>query len=332
MKKHGNAIRIAAMMVMVLLMAVIAAPGMTAGIPGNPAEKNESVSGDTFEEQVTPDDDSLPNFETNPLKDDKTDPPKDEKTDPPKDDKTDPPKDDKTDPPKDEKTDPPKDKKTRAPETTTSHVPFVNRSVAPAPKVSGATPAPTPEPQPPRITDNNTIYVFLGQGDNKAVFHVTGIAGEQIMLTIMDENDEIMDRITESTKATLGFFGENVAFINVMRNMSVSCDCEGTAAEPVVTPDVGILASLDILAVDQACMDLVYSLPEHASSALRERVETRHGHRQLSYMKEMEMGNNRYKLIDIDNGDIEITQKEAVAHAGDTWIPDSYNTFPQRAK
>ena len=44
-----------------------------------------------------------------------------------------------------------------------------------------------------------------------------------------------------------------------MRNMSVSCDCEGTAAEPVVTPNVGILASLDILAVDQACVDLVYA-------------------------------------------------------------------------
>ena len=180
---------------------------------------------------------------------------------------------------------------------------------------------------------------FGGSNKNIGIGCADGRIGKKAIHTVVGSSnlwsiaeEELMERITESTKATLGFFGENVAFINVMRNMSVSCDCEGTAAEPVVTPDVGILASLDILAVDQACMDLVYSLPEHASSALRERVETRHGHRQLSYMKEMEMGNNRYKLIDIDNGDIEITQKEAVAHAGDTWIPDSYNTFPQRAK
>ena len=134
-----------------------------------------------------------------------------------------------------------------------------------------------------------------------------------------------MERISESTKASIGFFKDHVAYINVMRNMSVSCDCEGTAAEPVVTPDVGILASLDILAVDQACMDLVYALPDEASAALRERIETRHGLRQLSYMKELGMGNNRYSLIDIDNGDRVISQKDAVAHAGTTWVPDKYN-------
>ena len=94
-----------------------------------------------------------------------------------------------------------------------------------------------------------------------------------------------------------------------MRNMSVSCDCEGTAAAPVVTPNVGILASLDILAVDQACVDLVYAMKEEDRHALVERMETRHGLRQL---KELHMGNDKYKLIDIDNGDKEITLAEAV--------------------
>lgn len=137
--------------------------------------------------------------------------------------------------------------------------------------------------------------------------------------------EELMERIAESTKATIDFFDGKVAYINVMRNMSVSCDCEGVNAEPVVTPDIGILASLDILAVDQACMDLIYALPDEASKAFRERVETRHGHRQLTYMKELGMGNDRYTLIDIDNGDALITQAEAVQHTGLTWIPDEYN-------
>lgn len=121
-----------------------------------------------------------------------------------------------------------------------------------------------------------------------------------------------MERMTESAKAVVDHFGKNIAFVNVMRNMSVSCDCEGTAAAPVVTPNVGILASLDILAIDQACVDLVYAMKEEDRHALVERMETRHGLRQLTYMKELHMGNDKYKLIDIDNGDKEITLAEAV--------------------
>lgn len=117
----------------------------------------------------------------------------------------------------------------------------------------------------------------------------------------------------ESAKAVVDHFGERICFVNVMRNMSVSCDCEGTAAEPVVTPNVGILASRDILAVDQACVDLVYAMKEEDRHALVERMETRHGLRQLSYMKELGMGNDRYRLIDIDNGDAEIAAADAVA-------------------
>ena len=97
-----------------------------------------------------------------------------------------------------------------------------------------------------------------------------------------------------------------------MRNMSVSCDCEGLGAEPVVTPDVGIVASLDILAADQASVDMIYALSPSDGHALRERIETRHGLRQLSYMKELGMGNDLYKLIDIDNDDAVIDAHKAV--------------------
>ena len=124
--------------------------------------------------------------------------------------------------------------------------------------------------------------------------------------------EELMERIAESTKATIDFFGKNVIFINVMRNMSVSCDCEGVAAAPVVTPNVGIVASVDILAVDQASVDLVYAMKEDQHHDLVERIETRHGLRQLSYMKELGMGNDRYILIDIDNDDARIQPADAV--------------------
>ena len=124
----------------------------------------------------------------------------------------------------------------------------------------------------------------------------------------------------------------HVCYINTMRNMSVSCDCEGPEAEPVVTPDVGLVASLDILAADNACIDLIYALPGGGGKALIERVESRHGLRQLSYMKELGMGNDRYTLIDIDNGDAPITAAEAVKDVDPEWKPDRYNVFWGRNK
>lgn len=142
----------------------------------------------------------------------------------------------------------------------------------------------------------------------KAMIHTT--PGSEDMWDISDE--EFMERMTESAKAVADHFRGHISYVNVLRNMSVSCDCEGVAAEPVVTPNIGILASADILAVDQASVDLVYALKEKDRHALVERMESRHGLRQLSYMKELGMGNNKYRLIDIDNGDQAIHAKDAV--------------------
>lgn len=172
---------------------------------------------------------------------------------------------------------------------------------------------------------------FGGSNKNIGIGCADGRIGKKWIHTFPSQdqwsvlNEDLMERITESTQATISHFKNKIAYINVMRNMSVSCDCEGTAAEPVVTPDVGILASLDILAVDQACVDLVYALPEESHHALVERIETRHGLRQLSYMKEMQMGNDKYKLIDIDNGDAEITAADAVKGISGGWVPDAFN-------
>ena len=143
-------------------------------------------------------------------------------------------------------------------------------------------------------------------------------------------NEEFMERMTESTKATIDHFAGHISYINVMRNMSVSCDCEGCEAEPVVTPDVGILASFDILAVDNACIDIIYSLPGGGGKAMIERVESRHGLRQLSYMKELGMGHDRYTILDIDHGDKEITVVEITQDIVPEWKPDAFNTFPGR--
>ena len=133
---------------------------------------------------------------------------------------------------------------------------------------------------------NKNIGIGCADGRvGKAMIHT--VTGSDNMWSISEE--ELMERIAESSKATVDHFAPHITFVNVMRNMSVSCDCEGVAAQPVVTPNIGILASTDILAIDQASVDLIYALSPDDRKALVERMETRHGLRQLSYMKELGM-------------------------------------------
>jgi uncharacterized Fe-S center protein len=162
---------------------------------------------------------------------------------------------------------------------------------------------------------------FGGSNKNIGIGNADGRIGKAMIHTTPNQpnqwdigKEEFMERITESTKATVDHFGKKITFINVMRNMSVSCDCEGVNAQPVVTPNVGILASRDICALDNACVDLVFTMSEKDGHDLQERIKSRHGLRQLTYMKEIGMGNDKYKLIDIDNGDKEITREEAIKH------------------
>ena len=112
--------------------------------------------------------------------------------------------------------------------------------------------------------------------------------------------EKLMETMAESAKATIDYFGKHIVFINVMRRMSVDCDCAGDlAAEPTI-PDIGILASTDLLAIDQASIDLVYAQPEKYRHDLVERIESRHGLHQLEAMRALKMGNPQYELISID--------------------------------
>lgn len=160
---------------------------------------------------------------------------------------------------------------------------------------------------------------FGGSNKNIGIGCADGRVGKCMIHTTPGSDDmwdigmeEFMERMTESTKAAVDYFEGHVTYINVLRNMSVSCDCEGCAARPVVTPNIGICASVDLLAVDQASVDLVYALKENDHRDLIRRFESRHGHRQLSYMKELGMGNQKYVLIDIDHDDVELSVKDAV--------------------
>lgn len=109
-----------------------------------------------------------------------------------------------------------------------------------------------------------------------------------------------MEHMAEAGKAVTDFFGKRIAYINVLNRMSVRCDCAGPEAEPPTIGDIGMLASVDLLAIDQASVDLVYDKPGSDNKDLIERIESREGLRQLSYMRELKMGNPNYELISID--------------------------------
>jgi len=106
------------------------------------------------------------------------------------------------------------------------------------------------------------------------------------------------EHMVEAGKAITSYFGSHIAYINVLKNISVDCDCDAHGKKPTCR-DIGILGSTDILAIDKASVDLVYSLPESERRDLVERIESRSGLRQLEYMKTLKMGNDHYTLINI---------------------------------
>lgn len=149
----------------------------------------------------------------------------------------------------------------------------------------------------------HTMGGFGGSLKNISIGCASGKLGK---LQIHREGNQIwsggpnfMERMVEGGKAVADHFGSRIAYINVLRNMSVSCDCEGVNAEPVRLPNLGILASTDILAVDQASVDMIYALPAKVRDHMVERIESRSGLRQLSYMKELGMGSDKYELVEL---------------------------------
>ena len=150
----------------------------------------------------------------------------------------------------------------------------------------------------------HTVGGFGGSLKNISIGCASGKLGKQQIHQLPGDGSWpggplFMERMVEGGKAITNHFGQHITYINVLRNMSVDCDCAGLGAAAPTTPDLGIIASTDILAVDQASVDMVYALPEAQRRDLVERIESRSGLRQLEYMKLQGMGNNQYELITV---------------------------------
>lgn len=120
-------------------------------------------------------------------------------------------------------------------------------------------------------------------------------AGEPEKIWTGDHNS-FLESMADAAEAVVRHFNGNMVFINVMKNMSVDCDCCSVAEDPCMA-DIGILASLDPIAVDRACLDLVYASDDPGRDHLLERIESRNGAHTIDAAAELGFGSKEYKLI-----------------------------------
>lgn len=120
-------------------------------------------------------------------------------------------------------------------------------------------------------------------------------AGEPEKIWTGDHNS-FLESMADAAEAVVRHFNGNMVFINVMKNMSVDCDCCSVAEDPCVA-DIGILASLDPIAVDRACLDLVYASDDPGRDHLLERIESRNGAHTVDAAAELGFGSKEYELI-----------------------------------
>ncbi|WP_286007254.1 DUF362 domain-containing protein [Barnesiella viscericola] len=111
--------------------------------------------------------------------------------------------------------------------------------------------------------------------------------------------DDFLESMAEAAKAVADHCGENILYISVANNLSVDCDCDSSPADPQMG-DIGILASLDPVALDKACTDLVRSSADHGKIHLIERIDSRHGMHTLDHAEALGMGSQQYELVALD--------------------------------
>ena len=139
------------------------------------------------------------------------------------------------------------------------------------------------------------LSIGVASSAGKAYIHG---AGEPEKIWTAD-HDSFLESMADAASSVVGFFHGNMAFINVMKNMSVDCDCCAVAEDPCMK-DIGILASLDPIAIDQACLDLVYAAKDDPGrDHLIECIESRNGVHTVEAAAKLGFGSREYELIEM---------------------------------
>ena len=143
------------------------------------------------------------------------------------------------------------------------------------------------------------LAIGCASSEGKCLIHSGGFTNDQ---TIVWDNtapqDVFCEAMADAAKSVVDLFGGNIVYINIMCNLSVDCDCCDVAEDPCMK-DIGILSSLDPIALDQACIDLIYASDDPGRDHFIERVESRHGIHTIEAAAELDFGSREYELIEV---------------------------------
>ena len=144
------------------------------------------------------------------------------------------------------------------------------------------------------------LSIGCASSNGKTYIHTAGASKDQTKLwDNLPEQDKFLESMADAASSVHNMFKNNIAYINIMCNMSVDCDCCAVAEDPCMK-DIGILASTDPIAIDQACIDLVINSNDPGRDHLLERINSRHGIHTIEAASELGFGNREYEFINID--------------------------------
>ncbi len=144
------------------------------------------------------------------------------------------------------------------------------------------------------------LSIGCASSKGKTLIHTAGVTDNQYELfNNLPEQDKFLEAMADAASSVVNYFNGNIVYINIMKNISMDCDCDGNASLPCMN-DIGILASIDPVAVDQACLDLVYNSNDLGKEKLIKRIESLHGIHTIEAASELEIGSRDYDLIIVE--------------------------------
>ena len=144
------------------------------------------------------------------------------------------------------------------------------------------------------------LSIGCASSKGKTLIHTAGVTDNQYELfNNLPEQDKFLEAMADAASSVVNYFNGNIVYINIMKNISIDCDCDGNASLPCMN-DIGILASIDPVAVDQACLDLVYNSNDLGKEKLIKRIESLHGIHTIEAASELEIGSRDYDLIVVE--------------------------------
>ena len=143
------------------------------------------------------------------------------------------------------------------------------------------------------------LSIGCASSAGKTLIHTAGVTDDQTKLFgNLPEQDRFLEAMADAASSVVNYFHGNAVYINIMKNISVDCDCDGNASAPCMQ-DIGILASTDPVAVDQACLDLVYNSTDPGKDKLITRIESLHGVHTVEAAADLGVGTREYEFISI---------------------------------